>query len=422
MNSATATTLDAALEHASHGVPIFPIWHAEGARCGCRSHDCESPAKHPIASTAPQGFKNATTDADIIRQWWSRFPRANLAEATGHYSVVLDVDPDKGGRGMLKDLEAQHGALPCTPKVLTGGGGEHYRFRPVPGLRCSAGVIGAGLDIRAEDGYALLPPSNHVSGGTYLDDLMAPMHETPLAEMPPWLVALASASKNGVGGNVHVSPDEWSARLQGAPVGQRRVVALQIAGHYLGLRIAPEEVTSILAGYASRCTPPFPESEARALVRDLARRDRARASAPPASAPSVPAGPHQTGPAPPAPPAEAVALTMPDSAIIGLGRAVADLYARYLESPRSFFYMSFLTYVGAVISRKVTLDSALRPEPRLFTVLLGASADTRKTTSLRTVDALFQEAGCAPNTLHGTGSAEGIAEELKENPGLHQNL
>ena len=109
---------------------------------------------------------------------------------------------------------------------------------------------------------------------------------------------------------------------------------------------------------------------------------------------------------------------MPDSAIIGVGREFADLYSTYLESPRSFFYMGFLTYFGAIISRKVTLDSALRTEPRLFTVLLGASADTRKSTALRMVDTFFQQAGCAPNTLHGTGSAEGIAEELKENPTL----
>jgi len=38
---------------------------------------------------------------------------------------------------------------------------------------------------------------------------------------------------------------------------------------------------------------------------------------------------------------------------------------------------------------------------------------------LHTVDHFFQDAGCAPNTLHGAGSAEGIAEELKENPALH---
>jgi hypothetical protein len=38
------------------------------------------------------------------------------------------------------------------------------------------------------------------------------------------------------------------------------------------------------------------------------------------------------------------------------------------------------------------------------------------------VDAFFREAQCSPNTLHGAGSAEGIAEELKENPVLLLHL
>jgi hypothetical protein len=275
--------LDAALEYASRGVPIFQVWHAEGARCGCRAFDCKDEAKHPIASTAPAGFKNATTDATTIRRWFELFPHANIAEATGHYSSVIDIDPAKGGRDTMGRLEAEYGAFPVTARVFTGGGGEHDRFRPVPGLRCSSGRIGPGVDIRNIGGYALLPPSNHISGGNYVDDVLAPLFETPLADMPPWLVALAMTPQHGHSGNGHTPSDEWAERLRGAPEGQRRAVALQIAGHYLGIRIAPVEVETIVLGYAARCTPPFPEAEARALVRDLVRRDRDRTKPSPPS-------------------------------------------------------------------------------------------------------------------------------------------
>ena len=64
--------------------------------------------------------------------------------------------------------------------------------------------------------------------------------------------------------------------LMGAPEGQRREIALQIAGHYLGQGIAAAEVLAILLGFAQRCLPPFPEREARAPVHDLARRDGVR--------------------------------------------------------------------------------------------------------------------------------------------------
>jgi hypothetical protein len=76
--------------------------------------------------------------------------------------------------------------------------------------------------------------------------------------------------------------------------------------------------------------------------------------------------------------------------------------------------------LGALIAGKVTLDSELRPEPRLYTVLLGESADTRKSTALRKVDEFFRAlgAGYTPPVLFGVGSAEGIAAELKDHAGL----
>jgi putative DNA primase/helicase len=270
--------LDAALDHASRGVAVFPVWHAEGACCGCRAYDCESPGKHPIGSCAPNGLKDATTDKAKIRQWWSRFPKANIGLRTGIDRTVLDVDPAKGGHETLATLEAKHGPLPVTPKVLTGGGGEHYHFTYVPGVRNSAGKLGPGLDTRGEDGYVLGPPSNHISGGVYLEDVLAPLYETPLAQMPPWLVALAMAATSGNGRGPDEATD-WAALLTGAPEGQRHATAVQIAGHYLGKRLPPAEVELILLGFADRCTPPFPASEARRIVHDLAAKDAEKSSA-----------------------------------------------------------------------------------------------------------------------------------------------
>jgi hypothetical protein len=93
---AATDMLAAALEYVARGVPVFQVWHADGDPCGCRAFDCESPAKHPIASTAPAGFKNATMEAAVLERWFGMFPHANIAEATGHYSVVLDVDGQRG--------------------------------------------------------------------------------------------------------------------------------------------------------------------------------------------------------------------------------------------------------------------------------------------------------------------------------------
>ena len=116
------------------------------------------------------------------------------------------------------------------------------------------------------------------------------------------------------------------------------------------------------------------------------------------------------------PPSVAAPLRVPARAMIGLAHKFASLYAGYLETPASFLYFSFLTYFGAVIARRVTLRSALLPEPRLYTVLIGESADTRKSTALRVVDETFKSLGAMWQlpVLYGVGSAEGMAAELKE--------
>lgn len=91
----------------------------------------------------------------------------------------------------------------------------------------------------------------------------------------------------------------------------------------------------------------------------------------------------------------------------------ADLYAEHTEAPKSFYYMVFLTYLGAIIAN-VTLDSAIHPQPRLYLVLLGKSADTRKSTALRLTDQFFREALISILVLHGAGSAEGLAEAFSK--------
>jgi hypothetical protein len=119
-------------------------------------------------------------------------------------------------------------------------------------------------------------------------------------------------------------------------------------------------------------------------------------------------------------PQAAAPLHVPSGGMIGLARDFAEVYANYLESPKSFFYFVFLTYFGALIAKKVTLDTELRPEPRLYTVVIGESADTRKSTALRTTDAFFRSLPSLwqPPVLFGVGSAEGLAAELREHAEL----
>src|ERR1044072_8720330 len=139
----------------------FAVFPAHSIRqdpsCSARRADCHTPGKHPLTT---DGFKSSSKDLSRVKDWWRQYPQANIAIATGKVSniVVLDVDPRHGGFDSLAKYQ-----LPQTMKARTGGGGEHYFFRPGEReIRNSAGKLGAGLDIRGEGGYVVAPPSNHL--------------------------------------------------------------------------------------------------------------------------------------------------------------------------------------------------------------------------------------------------------------------
>ena len=159
--------LGAALAYGATGIAVFP-GHSitrEGG-CTCGEPNCGSPGKHPRIK---QWQQDASTDAETIRRWWRRWPSANVCIATGSTSgiVVLDVDPRHGGAESLETLEREHGPLPKTPTVLTGGGGLHHYFAH-PGKRVPNKVsVFPGIDIRGDGGFVVAPPSRHVSGKEY---------------------------------------------------------------------------------------------------------------------------------------------------------------------------------------------------------------------------------------------------------------
>lgn len=100
----------------------------------------------------------------------------------------------------------------------------------------------------------------------------------------------------------------------------------------------------------------------------------------------------------------------------GAAGEFAKLYSEYLEVPEHFLYMAFFTCLGSVLSDRLTLNSELKPEPRLFTILLGESADDRKSTALIKVVEFFKETLTREtfSVCWGVGSAEGLQARLRD--------
>lgn len=151
---------NAALDYARRGWPVFPV---QAPKHG----DLES-GKKPLT---PHGFKDATTNLNVVERWWDRWPEAGIGVPTGEAigAWVLDVDGAEGSAS-LTALEQELGALPETLESHTGGGGRHFFFawpagRSV-GNRQHANKR-AGIDVRGAGGYVVVPPSGHASGRAY---------------------------------------------------------------------------------------------------------------------------------------------------------------------------------------------------------------------------------------------------------------
>ena len=103
----------------------------------------------------------------------------------------------------------------------------------------------------------------------------------------------------------------------------------------------------------------------------------------------------------------------PEWVMGGLAGDFARLYADHLESPAEHFFMAFLTCLGSVVADRLTLATEIAPQPRLYTLILGTSADDRKSTTLSKTVSFFNEAVQGFSTCWGVGSAEGLQKKLQ---------
>ena len=189
---------DWALRYALLGWSVVPVHTIDDGRCTCADDGCRSPGKHPRIRWEQAMSEPASPDC--VSEWWHRWPEANVGVATGPVSsvAVIDVDPRSGGDASLRRLEARWGMLSVTPEVHTGGGGSHLWFRSEVGV--PSATLGPGVELKAEGGMVVVPPSVHASGIHYRWRPAGDPDALSLAPLPGWVADLARKGHAGATG------------------------------------------------------------------------------------------------------------------------------------------------------------------------------------------------------------------------------
>jgi hypothetical protein len=240
----------AALKYAGKGKPVFP----------CK------PDKAPYTA---RGFKDAATDPARVTALWTRHRGEKIGMPTGKASGVFIVDVDR--LEALEELEPElRQELEKTFTVRTPSGGIHFYLKYTDGVTNRTGRLPAGIDIRGEGGYVIVPPSE----GYTVE------HRAPIADAPEQLLEALrdeprrkpSAASQGRTGPESI-PDDGGP----IPDGTRDEALTRIAGRlHDGTRDAAQLEDDLQAVNEARCIPPLPPGQVRKIARSVYRYEPCR--------------------------------------------------------------------------------------------------------------------------------------------------
>lgn len=242
-----------ALRYADMGFAVFPVMPG---------------GKEPLTSN---GCKAATTDKQQIKNWWEKWPDANIGIGTGSVSgglvvIDLDIDETKGlnGYDSLKTWQRENGELPETCQSITGRGGYHLFYRDSAINRCRAGLY-EGVDIRGEGGYIIAPPSTHPNGRVY--EWEYPPDEYPITQ------ANDTVRKFLAGPVPEKQKKQFFESPETIPEGERTSSLIRLIGSLKAKGLSEWSIqAAVEQENASKCVPPLTDQELAKTVFPAIRR------------------------------------------------------------------------------------------------------------------------------------------------------
>jgi len=238
MRNATLTaTLEAARQYLTHGWSVIPVL----------------PRDKKPAIPWKEFQERLPTDEELVK-WFGNGAKNNIGIVTGSLSnlAVIDLDSDQAV------AFAREKKLARTPTVKTGRGFHAYcqtrngvrNFQQRDDL--------PDIDLRADGGYVVAPPSIHKNGSAYEWVKGRGVGEVGIKDLPSWVLAEKPEEKTPV-----------NKLYKGVENGSRNKAVARLAGSWVSAGGSLEEIQEKAHVWNSGNTDPLPHEEVDRTIKSI---------------------------------------------------------------------------------------------------------------------------------------------------------
>ena len=242
------STLFYALRYLNQGFSIIPVkgsHYSKGVDIDERLKD----TKAPLVKWSE--YQQRLPTEKEIREWIDKWPMANIAIVTGKIShlVVVDFDSAEAVRW------AKNKGYLNTAIVRTARGVHAYYSYPMEGYVKNSVDGDKKIDIRADGGYVIAPPSEHLTGMQYTWETV----DVPITPLPEIFVSQARNKKV-----IDLKP-----LYKGVGKGSRNDTLARLCGSWVNDGLDYEDCMEMAEVWNQKNDPPLPAKEVERTVKSI---------------------------------------------------------------------------------------------------------------------------------------------------------
>ncbi|HLO30687.1 MAG TPA: bifunctional DNA primase/polymerase [Anaerolineales bacterium] len=277
-----------AIDLYERGLNVFPL---PTARDWILRADKNKPTKHPYPVRMQKVYASRLY---LDNTFIELFDHANIGVMCGRTSgnlIAIDCDSPKAFEYIGKELTIR--SIPFWAIISHRGGAYLLRLQEGEAQNVTKHKSRINdVEIWGNHHYVVMPPSVHPAGDVYQWKSLEPRFCMPRYQTLSvvsvtaleWLgVSLKNSRLQGLTPALEYPMPPWAADLSrsnvdtwiyGAEEGTRNTCLTSLAYDLAGNGVAKHTGMSVILEAAERCTPPYPEREAKAIVRSAYKQDR----------------------------------------------------------------------------------------------------------------------------------------------------